>query len=388
MNILIIGNGFDLAHGLPTKYTDFLKFIQAYKKYKELCNSGKSADEEWKESLNEEKNQLLYLKDLCENREDLFHELGEMIFENVWINYFNEIYEQQVKMGKDGWIDFESEMSAIIQALDCARKEIMLQIGQGKAIARLQLGLFKTLKPILLTWNKNINSQTGLTMEMIPYVKKILLDSLNKLTRCLEIYLCDYVERFYMSRYKNIIPRLHFVEEIKIDCVLSFNYTEVFRNLYDVEDFVSYDYIHGKADINHSLEDCNLILGIDEYLGENERDHDNEFVQFKKFYQRIYKQTGCKYLSWISEFERAGTYLSPEPGKLYIIGHSLNITDKDILEKLIMTPNMETVIFYHNKDALGDQIASLVELIGENELIKRVHGKSATIFFREMKSGR
>ena len=31
MNILIIGNGFDLAHGLPTKYNDFLKFIQAFK---------------------------------------------------------------------------------------------------------------------------------------------------------------------------------------------------------------------------------------------------------------------------------------------------------------------------------------------------------------------
>ena len=28
MNILIIGNGFDLAHGLPTKYTDFLVFCK------------------------------------------------------------------------------------------------------------------------------------------------------------------------------------------------------------------------------------------------------------------------------------------------------------------------------------------------------------------------
>lgn len=28
MNILIIGNGFDLAHGLPTKYGDFLDFCQ------------------------------------------------------------------------------------------------------------------------------------------------------------------------------------------------------------------------------------------------------------------------------------------------------------------------------------------------------------------------
>lgn len=30
MNILIVGNGFDLAHGLPTKYADFLKFIDFF----------------------------------------------------------------------------------------------------------------------------------------------------------------------------------------------------------------------------------------------------------------------------------------------------------------------------------------------------------------------
>lgn len=28
MNILIIGNGFDLAHGLPTKYGNFLDFCE------------------------------------------------------------------------------------------------------------------------------------------------------------------------------------------------------------------------------------------------------------------------------------------------------------------------------------------------------------------------
>lgn len=31
MNILVIGNGFDLAHGLPTKYTDFLYFCNVVK---------------------------------------------------------------------------------------------------------------------------------------------------------------------------------------------------------------------------------------------------------------------------------------------------------------------------------------------------------------------
>ena len=35
MNILVIGNGFDLAHGLPTKYTDFLEFVSVSIKHKD-----------------------------------------------------------------------------------------------------------------------------------------------------------------------------------------------------------------------------------------------------------------------------------------------------------------------------------------------------------------
>lgn len=37
MNILVIGNGFDLAHGLPTTYKDFLTFAQVYTIYRQLC---------------------------------------------------------------------------------------------------------------------------------------------------------------------------------------------------------------------------------------------------------------------------------------------------------------------------------------------------------------
>lgn len=53
------------------------------------------------------------------------------------------------------------------------------------------------------------------------------------------------------------------------------------------------------------MEDCNLILGIDEYLeNEKEQHKDNEFIQFKKFYQRIYKKTGCEYTGWIKHAEK------------------------------------------------------------------------------------
>lgn len=32
MNILVIGNGFDIAHGIPSSYKNFLDFVIAYKK--------------------------------------------------------------------------------------------------------------------------------------------------------------------------------------------------------------------------------------------------------------------------------------------------------------------------------------------------------------------
>ena len=39
MNILIIGNGFDLAHKLPTQYTSFLNFIKFIKGFENFGGS-------------------------------------------------------------------------------------------------------------------------------------------------------------------------------------------------------------------------------------------------------------------------------------------------------------------------------------------------------------
>lgn len=46
MNILIIGNGFDLAHGLPTKYGDFLDFCKKLKMI--YTNSSEVSYEDYK----------------------------------------------------------------------------------------------------------------------------------------------------------------------------------------------------------------------------------------------------------------------------------------------------------------------------------------------------
>lgn len=44
--ILIIGNGFDLTHGLPTRYSDFLNFIELIQKLNKP-GYGKRAFDDW-----------------------------------------------------------------------------------------------------------------------------------------------------------------------------------------------------------------------------------------------------------------------------------------------------------------------------------------------------
>lgn len=105
MNILVIGNGFDLAHHLKTRYADFLHFIEAYRKYKKgLLKS----DSEFYDEI-----------DNLKGRDKVhFEEICTLVQNNKWITYFLSILDQREREGKTGWIDFESEISTVIQELD------------------------------------------------------------------------------------------------------------------------------------------------------------------------------------------------------------------------------------------------------------------------------
>lgn len=60
-------------------------------------------------------------------------------------------------------------------------------------------------------------------------------------------------------------------------------------------------------------------------------------------------------------------------------------TDKDVLQKLICNDNVETTIYYYreeeDKRVFGNQITNLVRVIGYEELMRRVGGRSKTIRF-------
>ena len=225
-------------------------------------------------------------------------------------------------------------------------------------------------------------------------LKDVMYKDLNKLIRALELYLCAFV-----SNIKNI-EILPDIKNIYFHKILSFNYTDTYKKIYAPKGFAEYDYIHGKAERANSFDTNNMVLGIDEYLTKERRNKEIEFIEFKKYYQRIYKGTGCEYKDWIYkirescksiELKLRAEYPAQIPfikftndarHDLYIFGHSLDVTDKDILRDLIINDNVYTTIFYFNKNDLGSKIANLVKVIGQDELIRRTGGSTKTIEFK------
>lgn len=119
MNILLIGNGFDLAHDLPTKYTDFLDFVVAMKQFILDYNENNNTD------INKYiKNLNLYIigyiswKFSKENksidREKYIDLWDKIISDNLWIEYFLKNSENI----KTNWIDFEKEILFVVSRLE------------------------------------------------------------------------------------------------------------------------------------------------------------------------------------------------------------------------------------------------------------------------------
>lgn len=397
MNILVIGNGFDLAHGLPTKYTDFLGFCEAINKIYNV-NIGLLPDSEaiWNEMNISEVNRctdfeewfrrIYKIRKICtkygkrsisiNKNMDEFHEyISSHLGYNLWIKFFLNNF----KYINENWIDFESEVSKVVISLD-------------KDMHNFELD--DQIKNLTNNFLREIFVNESRDCVTFRYIRECLLDDLNNLIGALRIYLAEYVEKLEITKKSKDI------ELIRPSYVVSFNYTNTYEKVYGKNQDIKYDYVHGRVNRSEKLSN-NMVLGIDEYLTDDRKDTDTDFIDFKKYYQRIYKGTGCKYKEWVERITESweneteenkaeirkcissGDLKNNKIHNLYIFGHSLDDTDKDVLRDLILNDNVHTTIFYHNKEELGRKIANLVKVIGQDELIRRTGGSTRTIEFKE-----
>lgn len=443
----MIGNGFDLAHDLPTKYTDFLEWVKI------IIRMGKSL--EWVTEMPDEERKLtVWLKDHKQPKhwkinfdnisKDVFyrnleqegfvfedgHYLSEILKDvennssetmlrvanynykeskkmhdkirkklidetksggdnrknkeiyyllknNIWVDHFLK----SNTLVKENWIDFENEISLVIRSIDNTMRN--LQTGPHRLD---QINNYFISKYFYMYEEISLSE-----------IGRKLYSDLNKIVRLLEIYLSEYAVAEEILNNK-----ISLIEELHPDKILSFNYTDTYKKIYGMRKNIEYDYIHGKAKIDNTMDTNNMVLGIDEYLPDDRKNKDLEFLAFRKFYQRIYKGTGSEYKKWVDKIKVDWNSLdsrirqdymkrisygdidedrSLRFHKLFIFGHSLDVTDKDVLIDFILNDNVYTKIYYPNKKELANKITNLVKVIGQDELIKRTGGSTKTIEF-------
>lgn len=319
-NVLLVGNGFDLAHGLPTKYGDFLcliknwAFFLDYYKRKKIPNNDNLLKK--------------YLVNIDSVNADNIKELNEIIQKNSWINYFKKC-EAEV----DGWIDFEKEIIPVIDFFDFLF-QCDVSVNSSYDTVELVKGSFPTAQMLRIAklWDKYVNVSittvtinTNYSSKQYGILKKKMMEELRRefdeFVRAFEIYLLEFVDKI-----ENINP-IQQIAKLNITSVVSFNYT-LTESVYRIAP-ERVHHIHGMIRKNGDLHPNNMVLGINEQLEQK-----MDFIYFVKYFQRIQKATGTYYKELIAQ-RTWGKIVLTDKYTLYVYGHSLDETDEDILKYLI-----------------------------------------------------
>lgn len=344
MKILIVGNGFDLAHKLPTQYADFLN----------VCSMAKSKEIRWiddkPELTRKNSNEENVLKEFAKSvGHELYLEFKKKVRNCFWIDHF---LTRRTLIGEK-WLNFEEEIKIVVESVIKDMKDAPNEIVYG--VTNVALHNFCNANSFYAK-NKTFRDLFDLIM-----------DEHKKLTRLLEIYMCGYVEKTEIEKKTLFVNLL-------VDKVLSFNYTNTYVVTYDY--LMECCYIHGEADADRK-DTCNMVLGFDDHYMDGVRVVP-ELVPFEKYCQRIVNRTDSRYFEWIERMKE-------EQNTVYIFGHSLAPADGDVLAKFILSPNTKTQIYYRDEIDRAEKIRNLAIILGPDHLIQLTGGEKPAILFQKTK---
>lgn len=308
--LILLGNGFDLAHGLKTSYNDFIlwyinKSIIAFR-------STFSFVDDLMEITSMNSYPLNGFKSLKE-----FHAAKSY----YTIQYKNGFFADIVNHGVDNnWVDIESKyynaLVVLYKSLEKQDRDSHPQI--TVELEKLNHG-FNCIKTKLTEYLLTVDNKLGEVNEEINL--HLFKESLNAR---LEV-------RNSPHRNKSKI------------LILNFNYTSTIEKYIDTdpENPITVNYIHGKlGDINNPV-----IFGYGDemhhYYEKIERLNSNEFLKnFKSF---GYFKT--------RNYQELSRFITSEIFDVQIMGHSCGLSDRILLNSIFEHKNCRQIkIFYHQKN--------------------------------------
>lgn len=365
--IIIIGNGFDLAHGLKTKYEDFIDWYQKewVEKLKN-CYNDNASDElcEFKIFQYDWDNFFRFYH--CENIS--WDELIETINDNPQLlnftsSRFLEVITRCIE--KNNWVDIEKEYYNLLS------KDF--ESSNDEYITKLNNEL-ECLKNNLITYLNEI--ETKLINESIvkDSIKEKIFEPINP--RDISIEAKEKFEFFknnrlaHDSHYKSLLNKYNTYKLLKdIDqrnskelylpdsiLLLNFNYTKTADLYLPNEDIFKVNHIHGKLSNPKSI-----IFGYGDELDENYKkllkDNNNEYLKNIK---------SINYLNY-TNYREMLSYIESAPYQIYIMGHSCGLSDKTLLNTLFEHENCVSIKPFYYINAEGrDNYTDIVQNISRN----------------------
>ena len=377
--ILILGNGFDIAMGRKTKYTDFIEFeqrlfdrpesdLQAFLDYKNI-DIDNYKDNLYLKFINENKDTL---GDNWSNLETMISQLADAIMyfkENsslLYSNQFNRPLASIIKQHKIDW-----RMSA--------------NYSSKLYIAGTFLSLFDEKY-----WS-SLEREVALDKLNNEFIRQ-----LDLLIELLEIYLSylDYLD-FEVSKIKAKPTALDAVSNISNSYVLNFNYTNTSGHLFGTFEEKTH-FIHGRIDLDRQPNRINtMVFGIED----KENDVNSDLIPYQKYYQRVVKETGNKFEEFFikrnytvkntSVLGRAVPTRVPVSKNIIIFGHSVDPLDKEIFQKCFaLAESAENgkydyrfIFTYYDDAAKRSIVKNLAIILGKEKLVE-LTGKRNVVFVK------
>lgn len=382
MNVLLLGNGFDLFHNLPTKYINFLNTVDYLansmlvdvKNVGDVFGSTKLQTLDTGIARSYKKYKTAYDKVVLDY--SVIEALSNLANNNIWFMYLLKSFNKDI-----GWIDFEKEISTVIHYFKELLEEKNTPLSLSKVLPSRE-GRY-IIKQFPFIWNENecdqlfwyINEQYTIEYPLGSDIriinKKKIIDTLAnavlELAEGLKLYLKHFVEDVV-----NVIAFDGNIELCKAfsytDYVVTLNYTNTFEQLYS-----SIQTFHLHGDVQNKI-----VLGVNPDNSDVLETVDTSFIQFKKYYQRTLFETDKEYIRWLNA--NHGTI---DDHHLLVMGHSLDITDKEIIVELFDLAT-DITILYNNKNTESNYITNLVNIFGMDKFFALRKEKNLTFLPLDM----
>ncbi len=321
--LILVGNGFDLAHGLETSYKHF---IENY-----LCNAinvfikGGCHDDKLIYIGSESSRAGLSPITTSKVREVIISLERQKIFIFKSL-FFKKIFNTT---SINNWVDIENEYFDFLKSLIYDNKGMIIL--QNK----LHPEYASTLERIILL-NKEFD-----------FLKNLLENYLDKITRTFIPQNFDEFEALVLRKiYVDENPALNLEKDMLPNSLyfLNFNYTHTVENYFELlstEIDKNLNYIHGKLKNSKNP----IIFGFGD-------EHDKDFKNFEilKSKEQFDHIKSFRYSKTIN-YQKALGYIDSCAFEVYVLGHSCGLSDRTLLKSIFEHKNCISIkVFYHEKE--------------------------------------